>query len=481
MLLFFSLSGQWRTALLVGASYFFYMCWRVEYAVLMLASTLVDYYAGRMMEGIPDRRGRRPYLILSLVLNLGLLFTFKYYGFFRQSLLAIADLCPWGGSLRDVPSLNLLLPIGISFYTFQSLGYTVDVYRGKTPVERSLLQFALYVSFFPQLVAGPIERSSNLLPQFRRWSRFDAARVTSGLAQILWGLFKKVVIADRLAIVVDTVYRTPGDFQQIHFAIATVFFGYQIYCDFSGYSDIAIGSARIFGVDLMSNFNRPYSATSVSDFWRRWHISLSTWFRDYVYLPLGGSRVSSLRWGFNIMVVFLVSGLWHGANWTFVMWGGVHGLYMVAGRLMGRGGERLHRTMGSTRKLPSLTMARRVATFTLVMATWVFFRADSIADAMLILRRLVCGWPELLLRAAVSPATVKAWCWRMGVGAADVGTGFILIVILEVLSAWMPRGDATDLVAGRNRVLRWAVYLGLALAVLNGGVAREVPFIYFQF
>jgi D-alanyl-lipoteichoic acid acyltransferase DltB (MBOAT superfamily) len=324
--IYFLLPHRYRWLLLLVGSYYFYMSWKPEYIILILASTLIDYSVGLKLGSESRPAIRRRWLLLSLVTNLGLLFSFKYFNFFNDS---FRQLFQMANLSYPVPALNVLLPVGISFYTFQTLSYTIDVYRGKIQPERHLGVFALFVSFFPQLVAGPIERSGNLLPQFYQKTAVDYERIISGLQRMTWGFFKKVVIADRLALLVNTVYNHPTEFSGMPLIIATYAFGFQIYCDFSAYSDIAIGAARVMGFDLMENFRQPYYARSIPEFWRRWHISLSTWFRDYVYLPLGGNRVKLPHWVFNILVVFVVSGLWHGANWTFVIWGALHGIFMV--------------------------------------------------------------------------------------------------------------------------------------------------------
>ncbi len=324
--IFFLLPQKRRWILLLIASYYFYMCWKVEYIVLIIASTLIDYFVAKKMADLKEKVKRKKWLLISLLSNLGILFGFKYFNFVNANVQALFDNF---NIFYGVPAFDVLLPVGISFYTFQTLSYTIDVYNGKTPVQNHLGIFAVYVSFFPQLVAGPIERSRHLLPQFYVEHKFSYDRIKYGLQQMLWGFFKKVVIADRLAIVVDGVYNNLDDYSGISLLIATIFFAFQIYCDFSGYSDIAIGSARVMGFELIDNFKRPYFSKSISEFWRRWHISLSTWFRDYLYIPLGGNRVVKWRWYYNLFITFLVSGFWHGANWTFLVWGGLHGAYLI--------------------------------------------------------------------------------------------------------------------------------------------------------
>ncbi|MFC1608484.1 MBOAT family O-acyltransferase [Candidatus Latescibacterota bacterium] len=319
---FYSIPHRFRWMLLLAASYYFYMCWKPEYLVLILIATAVNYLAGLMMGAAASVKARKLYLVLSLSTSLGILFCFKYFNFFNESFRALFTRL---NLLYDVQAFEVLLPVGISFFTFQALSYSIDVYRGDREPEKHPGIFALYVAFFPQLVAGPIERSTRLMPQFFKKVPFGCDRVTDGLKKILVGLFKKVVIADRLALYVDAVYNNQAQHSGSTLLLATIFFSFQIYCDFSGYSDIAIGSARVLGYELMENFKRPYLSRSVGEFWKRWHISLSTWFRDYLYIPLGGSRVAYWRRYTNIFIVFLISGLWHGANWTFVVWGALHG------------------------------------------------------------------------------------------------------------------------------------------------------------
>ena len=303
----------------------FYMAFVPVYLLILLFTIAIDYCAGLLIEAAPGSR-RKLYLAMSLVANVGVLAVFKYYSFFIGNANALLY---WGGSEAALPLLRVVLPIGLSFHTFQAMSYTIEVYRRHQKAERHFGIFALYVLFYPQLVAGPIERPQNILPQFHQKQYFDYNRVVSGLQLMAWGLFKKVVIADRLALLVNEVYNTPTHYQGLPLLVATVFFSVQIYCDFAGYSDIALGSARVMGFDLMTNFSRPYFSRSLPEFWRRWHISLSTWFKDYVYLPLGGNRVALPRACFNLFFVFIISGLWHGASWTFIIWGALHGAYLV--------------------------------------------------------------------------------------------------------------------------------------------------------
>lgn len=443
VVLYFSLPFPARNPLLLGASAFFYMWWRPEYVVLILFSVTVDYFVafGLGHDARPSRR--RLLLVVSLVTNLGLLFFFKYFRFVGDSLRAALGVVnvAW-----EPPALDLVLPIGISFHTFQALSYTIDVYRGQIPVERSLLRLWVYVLFFPQLVAGPIERAGRLLPQFDERHAPDPAAIASGLKRILWGLVKKVVIADRLALVADGVFDGPRDCSALSLMIGAYAFAFQIYADFSAYSDIAIGSARILGFRLMENFDRPYFAASPAEFWKRWHISLSTWFRDYVYIPLGGDREGKGRWVAAILGTFLLSGLWHGANWTFVAWGAFHGLLIV-----------LARTAGKVVPLPRL--AGILLTFHLVVLGWIYFRATSLADAHYIFERLFTG-----------PWTGRTPSSHAGRGLLfpALGVAALLLADLRPRMTWSP-------------ALRWIALVAGALLILNARPEIDVPFIYFQF
>ncbi len=472
--LYFALPHRYRWVLLLAGSYYFYAAWKLEYTLLIFTSTLVDYLMARRMGQTDIQWRRRLYLVVSLLVNLGLLFGFKYFNFFNESVRATLNLF---NIFYNVPAFQLLLPVGISFYTFQTLSYTIDVYRGKLAPERHFGIFALYVSFFPQLVAGPIERATRLLPQFHERMHFDQARVASGLRLILWGMFKKVVIADRLALYVNEVYNAPGEHAALTLLIATYFFAFQIYCDFSGYSDIAIGVARVLGFDLMQNFQQPYMARSIASFWRRWHISLSTWFRDYVYIPLGGSRVPQWRWYSNLLIVFLVSGLWHGAAWHFVVWGLLHGVLVVlelalSGATLWRAKRQGHEQAWR----PPATVSI-VVTFHLVLITWIFFRANTLADAWLVLQRILGMAGENSWTAVLSPwqAVGVDPLWEMSLSVS-------LIVVLEAIQ-WVERWgqNVERTFVTYSRPLRWAAYLFLAIATMNLGISLDTPFIYFQF
>ena len=385
LLLYWLLPARYRWILLLAASYFFYLYWNPWTLFLLLGTTVFSYIAARAIAATDCKCKRTFWLVLTLVVCLGCLIVFKYMGFLAENVTAILHY--FGTPTHDLV-LNILLPVGISFYTFQTLSYVIDVYRGDIQIETHFGYFALFVSYFPQLVAGPIERPSNLLPQLRAPHQPKAANLIDGLLLILRGFFKKLVIADYLATFVDVVYGTPDQAGGPAILLATVMFAYQIYCDFSGYSDIASGVARMMGIKLMKNFNNPYSATCIQDFWRRWHISLTSWFSDYIYKPLGGSRRGVGRRCINIMIIFLISGAWHGASWTYIIWGGIHGIYLMVGILWRRwrGVRTQEVSVGIGR------FGRRFVTFSLVCFAWIFFRANSLADVLVLLRNLLNGW-----------------------------------------------------------------------------------------
>lgn len=411
------------------------------------------------MSALPEKKLRKPYLYLSLFVNLGFLVVFKYLDFLIQNFNGITT--SLGG--QGFNSMNFILPVGISFYTFQTLSYSIDIYNGKLKPELNFGRFALFVSFFPQLVAGPIERASNLLPELRKKVYFDYVNFISGAQQALWGMFKKVVIADRLAIIVNEVYNNPTNYEGWNLVIATVFFAFQIYCDFSGYSDIAIGIARMMGINLMTNFRTPYQAKSIHEFWQRWHISLSTWFRDYVYIPLGGNRVVKWRWYYNLFITFLVSGIWHGASWNFAIWGGLHGSYLILERLIRR-----PKVIGSS-------AISSIWVFFLVCIGWVFFRANTVQDSFYILSRLTdfssYSFSQFDIRFAQighTPAvyaidTFLSWLWVM------------FLVIVEFLFTKKMKFD--NLPYG----VRQAVAIAAVVVILVAGAYNNEVFIYFQF
>lgn len=459
IVLYFLFPHRFRWLFLLAASWFFYMCWRPEYIVLILASTVVDYFLAQRIHRL-NQEGNRPLakrlLWTSIGLNLGILFSFKYFNFFVES---VGELLSLTSLNVDMPVLDVLLPVGISFYTFQTMSYTVDVYQGKTEPEKHFGIFALFVSFWPQLVAGPIERSNRLLPQFRIQHRFDYDRVVWGLNRMAYGFFKKVVVADRLAIYVNEVYGSVEEYPTLPLVLASVFFAFQIYCDFSGYTDIAIGVAAIMGFQLMENFDRPYLSRSIGEFWRRWHISLSSWFRDYVYIPLGGNRVVRWRWYYNLFITFLISGLWHGANWTFVIWGALHGLYLIGERVAAPLSQGIEQRLGKQNF--ALRAGQIALTFFLVVVGWIFFRANSVSDAGLIFQKILS--PDLNL----NPGLLLAYQ-----GVYNFALSFLAVGLL-LLSYWLPRNLRL-----RYPLLFLVVTSTLILVLGKGG---EAQFIYFQF
>lgn len=451
ILLYYSIAPRYRWILLLIASYYFYMSWKVGYIFLIIISTLIDYFAAIQIAKAETKKQKKRYLILSLCSNLGMLFFFKYFNFFGEALntgLNVFNIA------EAIPYFHALLPVGISFYTFQTLSYTIDVYKGRKVPERQLGIFAVYVAYFPQLVAGPIERSVNLIPQFHERKTFSAENISKGMKLIIWGFFLKLVIADRSAIYVNAVYNHVAEHDGLTFLAATVLFAFQIYGDFAGYSLIAIGSSRLMGIGLMQNFNRPYFAASIHDFWRRWHISLSTWFRDYLYIPLGGNRVSKPRWLFNLFITFLISGLWHGANWTFIIWGALHGIYLIIEALAGgrqRGG-----------------LGNILLTFLLVNLAWVFFRANTVMDAFTIYYEVFTN-PGTLYIPSGANVVVPVFA-ALGIG---------ILMLIEAKKEFF--NSLFSLEYNKHGVVRQLYYSLVIFAIFYLGVFDESEFIYFQF
>lgn len=460
--LYFAISPKYRWILLLIASYYFYMCWNYKYIILIITSTIIDYIAGIHISREKTVWKKRTYLLLSLLTNLGLLFSFKYFNFFGDSLNYVFDKI---NIMHSLPELNVLLPVGISFYTFQTLSYTIDVYKGIKEPERHFGKFALYVAFFPQLVAGPIERSTHLMPQMHKHFTFDYERVRNGIVQMCWGFFKKVVIADRLAEYVNLVYNHAADYGGSHYIIATVFFAFQIYCDFSGYSDIAIGSASIMGFDLMRNFKRPYLAQNIREFWARWHISLSTWFRDYLYIPLGGNRVVKWRWYYNLFITFLISGLWHGANWTFVIWGALHGFYLVFSIWTSGIRSKINTfVFGNSKQL--LRTTQIIITLFLAWFAWIFFRANNISDAFLIIKNM----------GTSSDVPINLFNFR-----SDFYLSVFLIIILVVIEILEERIQLYNKLQKVFKPVKWILLLIILISIVVLGKWESVDFLYFQF
>ncbi len=448
-----------QNLVLLLSSYVFYGWWDYRFLGLIVLSTIVDYGVGIGIEGTSSQGKKRLFLWLSLIFNLGLLMFFKYYNFFLDN---ISEAFTFFGSSISSERLEIVLPVGISFYTFQTLSYSIDVYRGQLKATNSLLEFASFVSFFPQLVAGPIERATNLLPQFQRIRQFDYSKAVDGCRQILWGLFKKVVIADSCAHYANEIFGSYQEMNGLTLFIGAILFTFQIYGDFSGYSDIAIGTARLFGFDLMKNFAFPYFSRDIAEFWRRWHISLSTWFRDYLYIPLGGSKGGTAMKVRNTFIIFLVSGFWHGANWTFIVWGGLNALYFLP-LLLRNKNRRNMEIVAENRSLPSgKELFQMGVTFLMAVLAWVFFRSTNVTEALTILMKI---FTDFFSMPQVFPKSVFA------------------LIFIFILVEWMGRKQEFGfqvIQSIKSKKLRLASYYMIVLFVLYNAVS-EVDFIYFQF
>ena len=458
--IYYALPGRWRWTLLLAASYFFYMSWNAFYAILIVLSTITDYVAAQKMYDAKSLVRKRLWLSLSMLTNLGLLFTFKYWNFFFGSLGMATEFMgvPW-----SVPLIDVLLPVGISFYTFQTMSYTIDVYRGEMEPERHLGYFAVFVTFFPQLLAGKIERESRLITQLKMERQWDWDNLYMGSQKILCGIFKKVIIADRLAMYVQSTYSSVGQHDSATYLLATYAFALQIYCDFSGYSDIAIGSARLFGIDLMENFRQPYFATNLRDFWRRWHISLSNWLRDYLYIPLGGNRAAAWRVKVNLMITMLLGGLWHGASWNFVIWGALQGAGLMFLQATSKQRERMWSLLNFPEWLK--TSVAIAITFHYCCLSWVFFRAETLSDAL----HIVAGIARFdLVVPAFKPNTML-----------HAAAGIALLLLIDNVQRW--RGSGRDWVGGFAWPVRWACWYAMFFMVVLLGVQGRAQFIYFQF
>ena len=476
---YYGLKHKYRWILLLIASYYFYMSWNPRLIVLIGGTTLISYICAMKVEDSQEKSRKKAWMMAALISCLGVLFFFKYFNFFSESVTALLRMLSL--PVQDV-TLQLILPVGISFYTFQTLSYVIDVYRGDLKAERHLGYYALYVSCFPQLVAGPIERPGNLIPQLKRETEFNYENVTRGLKIMAWGFYKKLVIATTMSVYVDMVYNDPQNHVGFAMVVATVMFAFQVYCDFSGYSDIAIGSAKMFGQDLMINFKSPYFSKSMKEFWSRWHISLSTWFRDYLYIPLGGNRVSRFRHELNLFITFVVSGLWHGANWTFVAWGGVHGGLQVLENEWKRWKKKHFTESGQEDKKGwkgiLLGAVQTVFTFAAVCFAWIFFRANSIGDALFIIRNMFRNCRFFL-----------PYLWEgyrfLELTKAKVAGILIPLLILAVYDYFDKRTDVIGNISRLKTGWRWTIYvmfvtLTICLVVSSqGNVSQE--FIYFQF
>lgn len=481
---YFIIPRKCRTVWLLIASYYFYMSWNAVYALLIGGSTLVTYLSGLLFSKFSNEdeskfNKKKLVMVLCIVINLAILALFKYGNFFIDSLNSVFGLV----HVTVLPSrLNLLLPVGISFYTFQALGYIIDVYRGDVEVERNFVRYALFVSFFPQLVAGPIERSKNLLKQMRgieKINLWNARRIASGAILMVWGYFMKMVIADRAAILVDTVFDNYRMYRGTELIIAAIAFSIQIYCDFASYSIIALGAARIMGFELMENFNTPYFARNIRDFWSRWHISLSTWFKDYLYIPLGGNRKGKARKALNLMIVFFVSGLWHGANWTFVAWGGIHGFYQVAADLLKNVREKIRVKLQIKTDCISWKLLQTAITYIMVVFAWIFFRADSIKDALRYIKRIF---------DRPSPwALFNGDLYLLGLDRTEMNVliGSLIALLVVDLIRYRRKQMLDAFLFEQNIWFEWLVIILLIVAIYifgeYGPAFDAKQFIYFQF
>ncbi|MBQ7586967.1 MAG: MBOAT family protein [Lachnospiraceae bacterium] len=481
---YFLIPKRFRIVWLLISSYFFYMRWNALYILLIAASTLITYLSALLIERMNEGTGknltkRKTVMLLCITFNLLILALFKYGNFVIE---IINDLLGTAGISQIGYRFGFLLPVGISFYTFQALGYTIDVYRGDIRAEKNIVKYALFVSFFPQLVAGPIERSKNLMGQIDRIDEFrvwNARRIASGAILMIWGLFLKMVLADRISILVDRVYGDYRLYGGTELLIASIAFAIQIYCDFSSYSVIAAGSARVLGIELMENFNTPYFAESIKEFWSRWHISLSTWFKDYLYIPLGGSRKGRLRKLFNLMAVFLVSGIWHGANLTFIVWGLIHGIYRVLEELSGSLRSRIVSVFRIKTDCMSYHFIKVLFTFSLTVFAWIFFRAESVSSALFIVKRIFTAWnPWILFNGGI---------YELGLDRVEMNIAVCagLVLLLVSLIRRFREQKPDEFLFEQNIWFEWTVVIALITSIFifgeYGPAFDAKQFIYFRF
>lgn len=456
---------QAQNFLLLAASYFFYACWDWRFLFLLMFSTLLDYFTGIKMREAGNIRWKRIWFWLSIVINLGFLGVFKYYNFFAESL---AESLSYIGFHIDLLTLNIILPVGISFYTFHGLSYVIDVYKERIEPERNFVDYAVFVSFFPLLVAGPIERAQHLLPQIKRTRIFNSEQAVDGMRQILWGLFKKIVIADNCATFANEIFNHSDAYSGSTLVLGTLFFAFQIYGDFSGYSDIALGTARLLGIELLRNFAFPYFSRDIAEFWGRWHISLSTWFRDYLYIPLGGSRGGIWMKVRNTFVIFLVSGFWHGANWTFIVWGALHALYYMPLLVSGNNRNNLA-TVAQGKLFPDVKeFGQMVLTFGLTCLAWIFFRAENVGHAWSYISEI---FSQSIIEIPRFPGMKKALTT-------------IMLVTFFMAVEWHGREHQFAIqrsFSQKNRIVRWSFYAFIVFLIGMFMPTEETPFIYFQF
>ena len=471
---YYIITSKYRWIVLLIGSYFFYMYSNYKYVIFILFTTLSTYYFAIRLDKIKDENKRKINLILCIGLNASILLFFKYFNFFNNNLARVFEKVE---IIWKLPNYKYLIPLGISFYTFQTLGYLVDIYNRKRVAERNLGKYALFVTFFPIVLSGPIERSTNFLKQLdEKEIKFDYEKIKDGLLLILWGLFKKIVIADRLAVLVNNIFDNPTQYKGIPLIIASIFFTFQIYCDFSSYSDIAIGSARILGYSLIKNFNTPYLSKNTGEFWRRWHISLSTWFRDYLYIPLGGNRVNKIKKYRNIMIVFLVSGFWHGASWTFILWGAIHGVYQIIGLESLKIREVLLRVFKVDQESYGYRIYKVLGTFLLVNFAWIFFRANNLKDLKYFIKNMFKIEWKFLFDNSI---------YKLGLDRADFLLSLYLIVFLLIIEFLNNKINLKEKLKKEMLIVRWSVYYILIFSIIifgyYGGIYDASKFIYLQF
>ena len=478
VLLYFFTPSKYRWLLLLVASYYFYMVWKPIYILLIILSTLIDYYCSVQMGKIDLKPKRRPYIAVSIFSNLLILVAFKYFNFFNTAAYDLADLL---NMEYAVPMFNVILPMGISFYTFQTMSYSIDVYRGDIKPETHFGKFALYVTFFPQLVAGPIERAKDLLSQFHFKYEYNHDRAVSGLRLILWGLFKKIVIADQLSGMVSYVFDNPENANGFSVIFALILFTQQIYCDFSGYSDIAQGSARVLGISLMDNFKFPLYAKSIDDLWRRWHISLVKWFTDYLYIPLGGSRKGVKRKYLNLFIIFAISGLWHGSNWTFILWGLFNGIFVIYSRLSAPFREKIIINF-KINKLPKIRYSlQMISSISLFASTWIFFLADSLKESLLLIKKVVFDWDNVLNKIIYNIDGARQSTLYLGKEFESFLLIIIFIILFEMIQWKMSKTSLDNFFIKKVRWQTWSIYLFILFSIMFMSNIEEAPFIYFQF
>ena len=471
---YFLLPHKYRWVWLLAASCYFYMAFVPVYILILGGTIVIDYFAGIWISKSEGRK-RKLFLVLSLITNIGVLAFFKYFNFLNENL---GFLLHGAGYQNPIPFLSIILPIGLSFHTFQAMSYTIEVYRGNQQIERHFGIYALYVMFYPQLVAGPIERPQNMLHQFHEKHEFDYERLKSGIALMMWGLFKKMVIADRLGLFVNQVYDSPHGYQGISLIVATFFFAFQIYCDFSGYSDIALGAARTMGFKLMLNFNYPFISTTIGEYWRRWHISLSTWFNDYIFTPITVAKRDWAQYAiyYALLVTFFISGLWHGAAWTFVIWGCLHGIAIIFEIVFRKQRKKLSKAIPSYIYFP----LSRIIVFCYLCFAWIFFRANTVSDAFYVISHFFVNIGTQFSQILSNNETRNALLY-LGQGQGVFILSIVLIIFLEIIQKILRTTNIADWVYQRPKLIRYCFYYIMIFSILALGIYSKARFIYFQF